>query len=286
MKAINIRPFIPSKDFTISKSFYKALGFKITYEEEKMVILTSGDIGFFLQDYYLKEWAENTMIQLVVNDIEAFYDIAHGLKEKYKDMKIKLIILLSISSSLIIMSCNRIVSSLYGISEPTNTSYSEMVNYLNKNDIDTTMLFTLKQGCFYSLTDSNYNIIKDDSSCSPIQYRVYKGGAGIFLGSWQICYGSLDKIGFLNNMPPIDNDNRFDFNKKLSFSNDVQIVSPIYTPIPDISQYDYVIIAFWADYLGKRSRNMLLSLQDYIKEHKEMKILLMKVYLIEGESRI
>lgn len=89
MKAKKIRPFIPSIDFETSKSFYMDLGFETTYEEEKMVILTSGDVGFFLQDYYQKEWANNTMIQLFVSNLEAFYDVANSLKYKYKTMKIK-----------------------------------------------------------------------------------------------------------------------------------------------------------------------------------------------------
>jgi hypothetical protein len=89
MNAKIIRPFIPSIDFEISKSFYQELGFKITYEEEKMVILTLGEVSFFLQDAYVQDWAENTMIQLFVDDLEGLYEIAVGLSEKYENIRLK-----------------------------------------------------------------------------------------------------------------------------------------------------------------------------------------------------
>ena len=89
MQAKEIRPFIPSIDFDTSKSFYKDLGFKMTYEEEKMIILTAGEVSFFLQDYYQKDWADNTMIQLFVDDLDAFYTIAHSLADNYKSVRIK-----------------------------------------------------------------------------------------------------------------------------------------------------------------------------------------------------
>lgn len=83
MEAKKIRPFIPSINFELSKSFYIELGFEVTYEENKLAILTSGSASFFLQDAYLKPWAENTMVQLFVDDLEALYKVALNLKERY-----------------------------------------------------------------------------------------------------------------------------------------------------------------------------------------------------------
>lgn len=89
MNATIIRPFLPSIDFETSKSFYQDIGFTITYEEEKLVILTNGDVSFFLQDAYLKAWAENLMIQLFVDDLEKLYEVLTTLKNKYNSIKIK-----------------------------------------------------------------------------------------------------------------------------------------------------------------------------------------------------
>ena len=91
MKAKEIRPFIASKDFEISKSFYKDLGFEITYDSSDLVIMSMDETSFFLQAYYTKEWAENTMVQLTVDDLDGLYNIAVKLIDKYPGTKIKAI---------------------------------------------------------------------------------------------------------------------------------------------------------------------------------------------------
>ena len=37
-----IRPFVPAKDFDVSKRFYRALGFTLTHEDESIAILKLG----------------------------------------------------------------------------------------------------------------------------------------------------------------------------------------------------------------------------------------------------
>jgi len=64
------RPFIPAKDFELSKRFYEALGFEKVLDSE-VAIFHAGPGGFILQRYYQKEWAENFMMQLMVDDLNA-----------------------------------------------------------------------------------------------------------------------------------------------------------------------------------------------------------------------
>ena len=64
------RPFLPTKDMDISRAFYQALGFKIVLDSE-VVIFEVGATSFILQRYYEKTWAENTMMQLIVDDLDA-----------------------------------------------------------------------------------------------------------------------------------------------------------------------------------------------------------------------
>lgn len=92
MEARAIRPFIPSKDFEVSKAFYKDLGFEITYDSSDLVVLSNKGISFFLQKAFNQEWANNSMVQLFVEDLESFYEAATLLGDKYKDAKIKPII--------------------------------------------------------------------------------------------------------------------------------------------------------------------------------------------------
>lgn len=68
-----VRPFIPAKDFDLSKRFYEALGFEKVLDGE-VAIFNAGSGGFILQNYYQKEWAENSMMQLMVDDLDAWWE--------------------------------------------------------------------------------------------------------------------------------------------------------------------------------------------------------------------
>jgi hypothetical protein len=50
------RPFIPAKDFHVSKQFYEALGFQKVLDAD-VAIFNAGSGGFILQPVYQKEWA-------------------------------------------------------------------------------------------------------------------------------------------------------------------------------------------------------------------------------------
>ena len=43
----DIRVFIPSKDYEVSKSFYQALGFKMDYVSDDLALFENGDCFFF-----------------------------------------------------------------------------------------------------------------------------------------------------------------------------------------------------------------------------------------------
>ena len=84
-KAQSIRPFIGAKDFEISRSFYRDLGFEEVVLDPKFSVFKTGEIAFYLQDYYAKEWIENTMIFLEIDDVDRYYQelLALNLTEKY-----------------------------------------------------------------------------------------------------------------------------------------------------------------------------------------------------------
>lgn len=66
------RPFLPAKDFALSKRFYEALGFAKVLDDE-VAIFQIGASGFILQNYFQKDWAENFMMQLMVDDLDAWW---------------------------------------------------------------------------------------------------------------------------------------------------------------------------------------------------------------------
>jgi len=67
-----IRPFIPAKDFELSKRFYEALGFEKVLDSE-VAIFNAGSGGFILQRYFNEEWAKNFMMQLMVDDLDTWW---------------------------------------------------------------------------------------------------------------------------------------------------------------------------------------------------------------------
>lgn len=89
-QAKSIRPFIGSKNFELSASFYRDLGFQETVVAHNLSVFKTGGLVFYLQDAYVKDWVDNTMIFLEVEDVARFWDqlLALNLTDKYQDVKL------------------------------------------------------------------------------------------------------------------------------------------------------------------------------------------------------
>ena len=89
-KIKSIRPFIGAKDFAVSRAFYRDLGFEEVEIDPKFSVFKKGDFAFYLQDYYSKEWIENTMIFLEIENVDLYWDelVSLNLKEKYDSIRL------------------------------------------------------------------------------------------------------------------------------------------------------------------------------------------------------
>jgi len=89
-KARSIRPFVGAKDFQLSRNFYKDLGFQESILGHNMSLFKTEGIGFYLQDAYVRDWIDNTMIFLEVDDVGRYWKelLALDLTTKYKDVKL------------------------------------------------------------------------------------------------------------------------------------------------------------------------------------------------------
>lgn len=81
MEVLDIRTFIPCKDYETSKAFYQALGFSCSDASKDLSIFHNGPCTFFLQRYYNEEFANNLMLQLVVADIEEAFALISSLQD-------------------------------------------------------------------------------------------------------------------------------------------------------------------------------------------------------------
>lgn len=83
---IDLKAFVPAKDFALSRRFYLDLGFKENWGNDQAAEFELGGFRFLLQNFYAKEHAENFMMHLMVEDADAWW--AHiqatGLVEKYR----------------------------------------------------------------------------------------------------------------------------------------------------------------------------------------------------------
>ena len=89
--AKSIRAFIGAKNFDESRTFYKELGFEELVISKDMSLFTVSDhLGFYLQDAYVKDWADNTMLFLEVDDVNRYWSELQnmGLHEKYKKVRL------------------------------------------------------------------------------------------------------------------------------------------------------------------------------------------------------
>jgi hypothetical protein len=66
------RAFLPSKDFDLSKAFYLALGFPLVLDGE-VAIFSTGQSEVILTRFYQQDYAENFMMQLLVDDLDAWW---------------------------------------------------------------------------------------------------------------------------------------------------------------------------------------------------------------------
>jgi len=70
-QAKSIRAFIGARVFEESRQFYSLLGFEEVVIDARMSLFKVNDkLAFYLQDYYAKEWINNSMLFLEVDDLD------------------------------------------------------------------------------------------------------------------------------------------------------------------------------------------------------------------------
>ena len=89
-KAVSIRPFIGAKNFELSRKFYQDLGFQESILEHNFSYFHTEGIGFYLQDAYVKDWIDNSMIFMEVDSVERYYQelLDLNLSAKYEGVRL------------------------------------------------------------------------------------------------------------------------------------------------------------------------------------------------------
>ena len=82
---LDLKAFVPARNFALSRQFYLELGFSEKWGNEQACELQIGGFRFLLQNFYVKDHAENFMMHLMVENADEWWEHIrnHGLAEKY-----------------------------------------------------------------------------------------------------------------------------------------------------------------------------------------------------------
>lgn len=74
MKFVSLSPFVPSgKEFEQSKQLFQEIGFTISWDAGDYTGFEKNGCAFILQRFDNKEFAENFMLSVQVDDLDAFW---------------------------------------------------------------------------------------------------------------------------------------------------------------------------------------------------------------------
>lgn len=74
LNVLEIKSFVPAQDFTTSKQFYLSLGFELITEFGDVAYLRLGQCAFLLQNTHQRPHQGNTMMHLLVEDAQSWFD--------------------------------------------------------------------------------------------------------------------------------------------------------------------------------------------------------------------
>ena len=85
MTTVEIKTFVPAKDFNLSKRFYQDVAFDLAWSDEHLAYCRHGSSSFLLQNFYNEVHASNFMMHLLVEDVDAWWRQVQdqGLPTKY-----------------------------------------------------------------------------------------------------------------------------------------------------------------------------------------------------------
>jgi catechol 2,3-dioxygenase-like lactoylglutathione lyase family enzyme len=85
LATVELKALVPAKDYERSKRFYQDVGFTLASDGDGIAYFHHENVSFLLQKFYVKEFAENLMMHLLVEDVDAWWSKLKdaGIAEKY-----------------------------------------------------------------------------------------------------------------------------------------------------------------------------------------------------------
>ena len=73
LNSVEIKAFVPAKDFALSKQLYQDVGFVMASDGGGVAYFHHGQCSFLLQDYCPPTLADNLMLHWLVEDVAAWH---------------------------------------------------------------------------------------------------------------------------------------------------------------------------------------------------------------------
>jgi catechol 2,3-dioxygenase-like lactoylglutathione lyase family enzyme len=85
LRAVDVKAYVPAQDFTVSRAFYRDLGFAEDWATDELACFSRDGAAFLLQNFHLPEHTANFQMHLLVEDVDAWWQTiaSSGLIDRY-----------------------------------------------------------------------------------------------------------------------------------------------------------------------------------------------------------
>lgn len=83
LRVVEVKAFVPARDFARSIAFYQALGFTKASEDDGIAYFHHGNASFLLQDFFVAAHADNFQMHLLVEDVEGWHAVASAVAQQF-----------------------------------------------------------------------------------------------------------------------------------------------------------------------------------------------------------
>lgn len=73
LNCVEIKAFVPAKDFLLSQQFYQAIGFSLAWASDGLAYLHHGRCSFLLQNFHVQQHTDNFMMHMVVENADDWH---------------------------------------------------------------------------------------------------------------------------------------------------------------------------------------------------------------------
>jgi catechol 2,3-dioxygenase-like lactoylglutathione lyase family enzyme len=73
LRSIEVKAFVPARDFELSKRFYTAIGFTPVWSTPDLAYFRHDRSSFLLQNFYVDAFAESFQMHLLVEDVDGWW---------------------------------------------------------------------------------------------------------------------------------------------------------------------------------------------------------------------